>query len=330
MKLKDCLGTVGAVVSAPLLRNGPDDSWLSAYNNKYIPEFLYKFYVVADYFSFDKCPNFLKDEQKLLFPHLESAIRLIKESFEEYYELIDIMKKYDSNSYTPIKIIKGEPFDKSAPKQFNRCFQILIINMYSILDSTAEAIAIVLSWGNLGRGEFSSFVTEVKNALGKNKGVSPTGIIAVDDNYIEDIKNIIEKEIIEKNNMEWYELFKLYRNKQSHFRHYLNSGFHDKEGRFYRFLPRKWPYYPQQDMSYSKDVKTNTYSKDFYFELLIEQDIFEYCDGLCKKLFNITNRIFQVLTEAFKIKKDSGWAIDTNINKKVASLIKKYKFKQFG
>ena len=155
-------------------------------------------------------------------------------------------------------------------------------------------------------------------------------IININDKFIGDIRNIIEKEIIEESNKEWYELFKLYRNKQSHFRHFSGFLFHDKEDNFYHFLPRQWPYYFQQDISYAKGAGTNNnFQKDFFFELLMEQDIFEYCDGLYKKVFIITNHIFKILLDAFKIKKDSGCDIDIKIQQKAVLLIHKYKFKQF-
>lgn len=327
MKLKDCL-EADVVLSAPFARKAPDDSWLSAYKNKSIPESLYKFYAAADYFSFDKCPLFLHDEQKILFPHLEAAIELIKSSFEEYHELIDLMKKYDKVSYTPIKKIKGETFDKTAARKFNRYFQILIINMYSILDSIAETIAIVLSWGDLGRSQFSSFVKSIGDNL-KKKNNSSIKIVTLENNYVENIKDIIREEILRTNNEEWYELFKLYRNKQSHFRRYSGFLAHDKQGQFYHFLPRQWPYYFQQDISYTKDTKTKDDLKGAISELIMEQDIFEYCDGLYKKIYNLTNRVFNVLVETFKIKKDSKCDIESNIQRKTASLIHKYKFKQF-
>lgn len=326
MKLKDCVLDIAAVISTPLLRKTPDDSWLSVYKSKSIPESLYKFYVAADYFSFDKCPKFLKDDQKILFPHLETSIELIKSSFEEYHGLIELMKKYDSDSYTPVKKAKGEKFDPVAPKYFNRCFQVLIINMYSILDSIAEAIAIILSWGNLGKSEFSHLVEDSKKEIRVSNG----SIVSVDQKYIEEIKGIIrEGIIIEGDAKDWYDLFKLYRNKLAHFRRYSGFLLHDKEGNFYHFLPRQWPYYFQQDMSYVKDVKAKDDVKEPFSELLIEQDIFEYCAGLYKQIYTIMDRTFNLLTEAFKIKKDSGCGIDPRLQKKVISLTRRYKFKQF-
>ena len=331
MKLKDCL-EADAAVSAPLLRKRPSESRESAYKKGFIPESLYKFYVTADYFSLDKCPKFLNDDQNILFPHLEAAIEIVKSSFEDYSELIDLMKKYDKDSYTPIKEIKKEAFDKHATKLFNRCFQILMINMYSIFDSTAETIAIILSWGKLGRGQFTILVKDVRNNLSRNNNSSSVKIISLEDKYIEDIKNVIKKDIIAEHNNEWYELFKLYRDKQAHFRHYSGFLLHDKECNFYHFLPREWPYYFQQDISCSKNVKSNANNnlKELFCELLMEQDIFEYCDGLHKKIYKLTNRIFIILTEAFNIKKDSKCAINPDIQKKVALLKRQYKFRNFN
>ena len=331
MKLKDCL-EADVTVSAPLLRKEPGESWKLAYKKGFIPESLYKFYVAVDYFSLDKCPNFLNDTQNILFPHLEAATEIVKSSFEDYYELIDLMKKYDKDSYTPVKEIKRETFNKHAIKLFNRCFQILMINMYSILDSTAESIAIILSWGKLGRGKFSALVKDTRDSLSRNNNISSVKIISLEDKYIKDIQNVLKKDIIAEHNNEWYKLFKLYRNKQAHFRRYSGFLLHDKECNFYHFLPREWPYYFQQDISYAKNVKSkaNNNLQKSLSELLIEQDIFEYCDGLCKKIYNLTNHIFIILTEAYKIKKDTRCDINSDIQKQILSLRRRYKFRSFN
>jgi len=331
MKLKDCLEAVAAV-SAPLLRKGPSESWELAYKKEFIPESLYKFYITADYFSLDKCPKFLNDNQNILFPHLEAAIEIVKSSFEDYYELIDLMKKYDKDSYTPVKEIKGEAFDKNATKMFYRYFQILMINMYSIFDSTAEAIAIILSWGKLGRGQFTTLIKNVVDDLDKNNNDSNVKIMSLEDKYIKDIKSVIKEDIIAERNNEWYELFKLYRDKQAHFRRFSGFLLPDKKCNFYHFLPREWPYYFQQDITYAKNVKSNANNnlKELFSELLMEQDIFEYCDGLYKNIYNLTNRIFIILTEAFKIKKDSKCDINPDIQKKIALLKRRYKFRNFN
>ena len=83
MRWKDCLEPDVGFMKPPK-RDSPDEEWISAYRSKLIPESVYKFYIIADYFSFDKCPKFLQDKQKILFPHLEAAIDLIRLSFEEY------------------------------------------------------------------------------------------------------------------------------------------------------------------------------------------------------------------------------------------------------
>lgn len=91
MKLKDCL-LADVVVSAPMARTSPDVSWIAVHDKKIIPASLYKFYVVADYFSFDKCPTFLTDDQRIIFSHLGASADLIRSSFEDYHELLDLMK----------------------------------------------------------------------------------------------------------------------------------------------------------------------------------------------------------------------------------------------
>ncbi len=327
MKLNDCL-TADAVVSAPLARSSPDDSWVTAHDKKIIPTALFKFYVIADYFSFDKCPMFLPDDQRIIFSHLGASIDLIKSSFEDYHELLDLMKKYDSDTYNPIKKLKNEPFDPFAPKHFNRCFQLLLINMYSILDATAEAMSAVLSWGNFGRASFADIV---KSARDRVKIASRTSrkkvIVSADEKYQEDIVNIIEKEIIDGSNLEWFELFKLYRDKMAHFRYHSGFLFHDKDGKFHHFLPRQWPYYFQQGITYGKPKNDDTNA--YFADLLMECDIFEYCEGLHNKVFGLTEKIFCSLSEVYRIKKDSACGPDSSLQEKVGLLTHKYKFKHF-
>lgn len=327
MKFKDCL-TADVVVSAPLARSSPEDSWVADRDKKIIPESLYKFYVGADFFSFDKCPKFLADDQRIIFSHLGASVDLIKSSFEDYHDLFDLMKKYDADIYTPIKKLKGKPFDPSAPKHFNRCLQLLLINMYSILDSTAEIISAVLLWGNFGRARFTEIVKKIKD---DSKTPFPTSgkqtIVSADEKYLEDIINLIKKEVIEEDNNEWFELFKLYRDKMAHFRYHSGFLFHDKDGKFYHFLPRQWPYYFQQGITYGKSKEGDL--KSYFDELLMECDISEYCEGLYKKIYDLSDKIFQFLSEAYSIKKASACEADMTLRSKVELLTRRYKFKHF-
>ncbi|HAH19394.1 MAG: hypothetical protein A2Y00_09720 [Omnitrophica WOR_2 bacterium GWF2_43_52] len=326
MKFKDCL-TADVVVSALLARTCPEDSWIVARNSKVIPEPLFKFYVEADYFSFDKCPKFLADDQRIMFSHLGASVDLIKSSFEDYHELFDLMKKYDADTYNPIKKLKNEPFDPSAPKHFNRCLQLLLINMYSILDSTAEVISAVLSWGNFGRASFAEIVKKVKDGLKTSAASGKKTIVSADEKYQDDINNLIKMEILDDSNNEWFELFKLYRDKMAHFRYHSGFLFHDNDEKFYHFLSRQWPYYFQQGITYGKSKEDNL--KSYFDDLLMECDIFEYCEGLHKKIYDLTENIFQPLAEAYNIKKASACGSDSDLQAKVKLLTRKYKFKQF-
>ena len=323
MKRSDCL-KADTMISAPLFRKRADNSWILACKNQLIPESLYKFYVAADYFSFDKCPKFLEGNQKILFPHLEASVNQIKTSFENYHDLIKLMKKYHSDSYDPIKRVKGVAYDESAPKWLDMYFQLLIIRMYAILDAIAAVIAIVLSWGDLGREEFAKLVDYVKRDLKEGKNVADKEkILVLNEKYFEDIKCVIDEEILDNSNNDWFKLFKAYRNKFAHLRPLGRFLLHDNQGKFYMFLPRQLPYYLQQDITQGET------DYDPLNEVIMDIDIFEYCDGLNKKIYCITQRIFTILIEAFKIKKDSGCKIDSDMNKKAKSISRKYLFRDW-
>ena len=327
MKFKDCL-SADIVVSAPMARTSPEESWVVAHDKKIIPAPLYRFYVAADFFSFDKCPTFLADDQRIIFSHLGASVDLIKSSFEDYHELLDLMKKYDADTYNPIKKIKNEPFDPSAPKYFNRCLQLLLINMYSILDATAEVISAVLSWGKFGRASFAEIVKKIKDDLKASAlDTDNKAIASVDKKYQEDIMRLIKEEIIDDYNAEWFDLFKLYRDKMAHFRYHTGFLFHDKGGKFYHFLPRQWPYYFQQGIAYGKAKALD--NNAYFVDLLMECDVFEYCEGLHKKIYGLTENIFKILSEAYSIKKASTCKPILDLIAKIELLIRKYKFKCF-
>ena len=325
-KFKDCL-TADVVVSAPMARSSPDNSWVAVHDKKIIPASLYKFYVVADYFSFVKCPTFLVDDQKIIFSHLSASVDLIKSSFEDYHDLLDLMKKYDADTYNPIKKIKKESFDPDAPKFFSRCLQLLFINMYSVLDATAEGMSAVLLWGKFGRASFAEIVKKVQDELIKTS-IDPgkKAIVSPEEKYQEDIIKTIKKEILDDGNNEWFDLFKLYRDKMAHFRYYSGFLLHDNEGKFYHFLTRQWPYYCQQGITFGK---TKDIDNKYFEDLLMECDIFEYCEGLHKKIYDLTEMIFQSLSEAYNIKKVSACNPDPDLRAKVEALTRKYKFKHF-
>lgn len=216
----------------------------------------------------------------------------------------------------------------SAPKHFNRYLQLLLINMYSILDATAEVVSAVLSWGNFGRASFADIIKKIEDDP-KTPISSPGAkiVVSIDEKYKEDITKLIKKEILDDQNNEWFDLFKLYRDKMAHFRYHSGFLFHDKEGKFYHFLPRQWPYYFQQGITYGKQ---QTDDADSYLAgLLMDCDIFEYCDGLHKKIYGLTETIFNSLTEAYNIKKNSACEPDPNLQEKVKLLTRKYNFKHF-
>ena len=202
-----------------------------------------------------------------------------------------------------------------------------MINLYSVLDSTAEALSVIVSWGTLGRASFAEIVKKIKGSPVTAKVPATKIVVSPDEKYRDDITKIIKEEIADEQNDEWFDLFKLYRDKMAHFRHQSCFYLHDDKGQFYLFLPRQWPYYFQQDIGVGN--AQDKASESGLKEILMGCDIFEYCDDLYKKIFGLTERIFNSLCEAYKIKKDSGCELDPDFKKKIVSLIRKYKSKHF-
>ncbi|NQT29188.1 MAG: hypothetical protein HQ596_01315 [Candidatus Saganbacteria bacterium] len=328
MKLKDCELDIKAVITGPLIKGVPSESWKKSRKNGSIPESLYRFYLIANHFSFEKCPKFLKDNKNILFAHVEAATELIRDSFSEYEEIIGYLKECDSKCYNPIKHReKPKTQDQiNAEKNFRRDFQQLVISMYSILDSMAETIASILSWGKVGEVHFSQLVSESNEKLNVS-----TGIINLNDSSIEKIKTIIREEILEVSgsSKDWYRLFKLYRNKLAHFKLSGIFMFPDKNSDFHRFLPRVWPNYIQQHVKCKIEEDIGEEERDLIFKLPMEEDVFDFLSGAREKLYDLTERIFAVIVEAYKLKKDTECNIDPRIEDQAKKMLTIYDFKHF-
>ena len=105
--------------------------------------------------------------------------------------------------------------------------------------------------------------------------------------------------------------------------------FHDKEGNYYRFLPRVWPNYIQQHLKYTTAQQGSKTDNNLILKLPMEEDVFDYLKGLHDIIYSLTNEIMGVITKAYQYKKASNYKIDPKVNMRAMKMMHFYDFKHF-
>ena len=113
MKLDNCVLEVTHAVGRPPTPDRPEREWTEARDQSLIPEHLYRFYCLAEYFGFGRAPRFLDDADRMLFSFLGGLVLGIRESFEEGHSLVGSIREDQGKGYSPIK----ERWPLQAPEQ---------------------------------------------------------------------------------------------------------------------------------------------------------------------------------------------------------------------
>lgn len=309
MKLKDCVLEVHvAVFNEESIIGLPDQHWTEAKERSLIPSSLFKLFTIADHFGFEKCPRFLSDSQKLLFPYLEAMTTGIRDSLVEADRLFKNIKIHNNNSYSPVKEKLGLPFDSNAVAELDRSFKYMLVNLTGALDQFAEIVGVILfpKPNNLtpGRASFRQIMTFVNSPL---QEVSlPT---TCQEHFAGNLHNALSNLISPTGtNKEWIELLFLYRNKLAHLGSsmFQSMCFHDAKCEFYTFLPRQWPTFFKQKMTLSQSSPGGSAIslKDEAEKELLHCDIVEYSQGLIKSILTTLEAGLSVMCDAYVASKD--------------------------
>lgn len=333
MKLTDCILDIDMVIMRSPMRNSPHPDWQRAYDDKIIPENVYRFYCCADYFSLDKTPKFLDDHDRFLFSFLHNILEGIRHAFIEAKDLVDTIKNTQGKGYSPVKGIKNEDWDSNADERQSRSVRYLIVLMNGALDQLAEIVSIFFHGGvpglTVGRASFAVLRDFARNPF------SPQGeIVTPKEHRLEELHGILVV-TIETSGAEtqWFELLKLYRNKLAH----LGTSMfpilrlHDDNGEFYSFLPNRFPIFHESGISFQNNSQygpsevqdTADYAKENY----IHQDVVEYSERLFEKVYNVIDQCFKVLCSAYTEFK--SFDLNENAWKSLKDKKSKYNFKYF-
>lgn len=304
MKLKNCNLDFDRVVMRPPLKTSPHPDWESAREKGIIPENVFRFYCCADYFSLDKIPKFLDDENRIMFSFLQNVLEGVRHAFEEANELIKIIREAQGKGYSPLKRIRGEAWDPHADERQTRSMRFLIVILFGALDQLSEVASIFFHGFipelTVGRASFA-----VLQKFARTPYIHHSSIITPKEHRCEELHTVLA-EVTESSGPEkqWFELLKLYRNKLAH----LGTSMfpilrlHDDKGNFYSFLPNRFPIFHESQLTFSKKKKsedeqgsTRNYAEDYH----IHQDIVEYSEKLLERVFFVINRCFNVLCTTY-------------------------------
>ncbi|MEW6360328.1 MAG: hypothetical protein AB1696_28600 [Planctomycetota bacterium] len=313
------------------VRTEPEWEWVAARDAMVIPEQLYRFYCRANYFSFDRAPQFLNDPERFLFSFLAGVIVGMRESFEEAHELLAQIGNEQGKGFSPIKKLRGEDFDRKADIRQRRAFRYLIVSLSSILDQFAETVSLLFHGDiktlTVGRAMFSSLRQLAQSPY------SPSGpVVSPKEARFEELHAVLVQELdATGNESDWFELFSLYRNKLAHlgspmFQHML---FSDGKGEFYAFAPNRWPLFHQTMLSRAGEHEKDSGSLEEYVrENYIHQDLVEYSRSLLARVTRLINRGFEVLCTAYD--DFSGFQLNERALRSLNEKKEQYGFRAFS
>lgn len=309
MRLKDCLLDIDAAVFNQETTIGQlDQKWVDAQEKAIIPPSLFRLYSLTNYFGFEKSPKYLKDSRKLLFPYLEGMTRGMRDSLIEGNKFIQGMPVLDRNSYTPKKEANREFFDPEAADEIVRSFKYALLNLSGALDQFSEIAGMILfpDLDNVQPGR-ASFKQIMKLVEGPAK--ASNSILTPREHYSELLKSQLAplvNSIAPKK--DWLKLLFLYRNKLAHLgtSAFQLTCFHDANGDFYSFLPKRWPDFFKQHMQRaSSKNKTERVSMKAHAEKdLTHCDLLEYSQNLQREILKLLEVGLGVICEAYKHLKD--------------------------
>jgi len=96
---------------------------------------------------------------------------------------------------------------------------------------------------------------------------------------------------------------RMLRNKAAHlgdavFRY---MALHDRDGRFYTFIPRQWPLIPEQHMHAADAAPAAPHEPfpDLFRRTLMHEDIASYASGLRRKVTAVISAVLEILDSAY-------------------------------
>ena len=310
MRSENCVLDVDLVFTAPFQRNEPEPDWVQAANSQMIPSVLFSLYTRADYLSFGSAQPFLCDAENVLFSYFSMILRSIKESLVGAQEQLRLFVEAESQGYDAGKKIRGESWDPTADRRARRHLRYFLISLQSALDAVADLIALFFSGLipnlRLGRAQFSRIEAWLARPLpAVGTVVSPQQHFLT---RLYEVLGPIVRPQAPSPDRDWLPLMRMLRNKAAHFGDpvFRTVGLHDRSPKFYRFVPRLWPFIWERywEPPGAATPKDPDFLPNFLRQTLIHQDIVSYAEGLLAKVKDVVEAVTVVVNEAFGQFKD--------------------------
>jgi hypothetical protein len=291
MRLEDCVLDVDIFVGAEFERNQPEERWVTARDSGAIPQELYDLYCGAGFLSFRAGSGFLTDEQNILFSYFSMILNCLVDGLLDAHDRRGDFVTDQNLTYDAGKKFRGEYWDSEADPRARRHFRDFLLALDGSLDTLADIIAMFLTGRiarlRLGRGEFSAIEQWVAQPL-KSPGMVSTPYDFHLQKLYDAIKPLI---LVDPPEEDWLSLMHALRNKSIHLGQSTlrQMGLHDRGGKFYVFLPRKWPFIWEKDFKTHDPTRKSEqlHMPSFLAGLLINQDILSFVDGLHKRVLEV-------------------------------------------
>jgi hypothetical protein len=306
MKLRNCERDLDVVMMAdnPLRERAPEP-WQQAWRSGSIPDSLFRFYANASYFSPDKAPPFLADPGRVLFSYLATVVECIRENLGEALDLCKEVKALEDSIYSPTKKARGERWDPNANQRQRRALRDLLLNLSSTLDLLSEIYALFFPGSinglKLGKAQFSTLKMWLSEPLEADSSL----IVTPQAHHRRLLHEALAPLIPENGSrQDWLSLFTLYRNKLAHFGalSFMDYRLHDKEGDFFSFLPRNWPFIWQQYLSWTSEEQRQNRPPlwDTIEQTCIHIDLIEFIDGARERVTEIIEKGFGIFVDTYE------------------------------
>jgi len=308
MRLENCELDIDWVVTAPMVRTEPEPDWIAARDAGLLPPPGFAMYSRSSFFSFGAAPPFLTDEKRFLFSYFAMVLRSVRDALVDADLELQSFSDNQARVYDSGKRIRGEEWDPTATDRARKHFRLLLLSLQAGLDATADLTALFLtgliSGLRLGRAQFSRIESWLERPL------PPGGLIVTPqrDSLERLYASLLPLVNAPPPERDWLALMRMFRNKAAHlgdavFRYMV---LHDRDGRFYTFIPRQWPFIPEEHM-HAAGAGQREASEPFPELLrrtLAHQDIVSYASGLRRKVTTVIATALEVLDAAYVRFKD--------------------------
>jgi len=303
MKLENCELNIGVVVIAPVVRTEPIPEWVAARDTGVLPLAGFAMYSRSSFFSFGAAPPFLADEKRFLFSYFAMVLTSLRDALLDTDVELRAFSESQTRVYDPGKKLRGEEWDPTAPDRARKHFRLLLLSLQAGLDATADLIAMFLTGLipglRLGRAQFSRVESWLERPL------APGGLIVTPQrDCLERLYAALSPLLNAPSpECEWLPLMRMFRNKAAHlgdavFRY---MALHDRNGHFYTFIPRQWPFIPEEHMHPAQvgQRATSQPLPELLKRTLVHEDIVSYASGLRGKITEVIAAALEILDAAY-------------------------------